>query len=226
MQRVEDVEHVFHLCFSAFAVVEGEEQDGEKREPLQGSKRDGVGAIIDGSYHQQKGNGTKSPRAVWQKVNGKGQQNSPHTVVDIKICAHQKLGENKHKKYHAGKGKNRSQTLPKLFAFQDAVNRINGNNRERKGDKNSLIKASHCHKINGLKDQCHGTYHAKVLGAILGVAATFGDHICKNREGDSANGAKDEDIGEEQKSYMVKRHAYHGNDFELIVRQPEFGFLN
>ena len=60
---------------------------------------------------------------------------------------------------------------------------------------------------------------------ILGVAATFGYHICKNREGDSANDAKDGNVGEEQKSYMVKRHAYHGNDFELIVRQPEFCFF-
>ena len=88
-----------------------------------------------------------------------------------------------------------------------------------------MIKAAHRHKINDLKDQRHGTYHAKILGAVFGVATAFGNHVGENREGNAANDAKDGNRGEEQKSYVVAKHAHHSNDFELIVGKTKFWFF-
>ena len=47
---VKDVEHVFHLCASALSVVETEERQGQKREPLQGLRGNCQQSAIKRSY--------------------------------------------------------------------------------------------------------------------------------------------------------------------------------
>ena len=226
VRGVEDVEYVFHFRFSAFSVIEGEENYREECEPLQSSKGYGKDGIMDGSCQQNECDADGAPKAVWQKVNGNGQEDSPKTVVNIEVGSLEENGENEHECRHKQQGRNRCQNHPKLFGFKNAVNGINGDDGKRKGDKNSLIKALHCHKINELKNNAHTRNHTKIFCTVFGIAATLGNHICKNGECESADDAKDILVGEEQKPHVVAQHAHHGNDFELVIGKTEFRFLN
>ena len=54
MRGVEDVEHVFHFCATAFTVIEGKEQNGDEREPLQNTERSlRKNGVMNGSYQQK-----------------------------------------------------------------------------------------------------------------------------------------------------------------------------
>lgn len=221
---VEDVKDVFHFRASALTVIKGEERNGKEREPLQVSECDGEYTVMDSSYHQQSGYSNHSPQTVGQKVNGNGQKDPPHAVVDIEVSLLQENWENENECCHGGKCSNREQAAPNLLGVQNTVYGIDGNDGERKGNQNSLVEAFHSHKVNNLKSRSHSGYEAKVFCAVFGISATLCDHISEDREGDSAQNAKDVYVREKPHTDMVKQHTDHSNDFELIIRKTEFWF--
>ena len=223
MRGVEDVKEVFHLGFAALAVVERQERKGEQRPPLNGVGHNN--GVIDRSYQQIEGSRANLPRAAGHQVNENRQQNSPNAVVDVKVGARQHARQNEHKCRHKKERAKGGKTSPDLFGFYNTVNGINNDDGKRKGDKNALVKALHCHKIDDLKNDAHSGNDAKIFGTVFGVATALGNHVGKNREGDSAKNAKDGKIGKEEQPYVVEQHAHHGNDLELIVCQPKFTFF-
>ena len=180
---------------------------------------------MNGSHHQEGSNTDNSPSASGQKVNGNGQKNSPQAVVKVKVGSHQKARQNKDEYRDKSKGTEGGKASPKLFGFYQTVNGVNGNDSKRKGDENSLVEAIHRHQENNLKQDAHACNHTEIFCTVFGVATALCNHISKNREGDSAQHAKERYVGEEQKAYMVEHHAHHSDDFELIVGKSEARFF-
>ena len=115
MRRVEYVERIFHLCFSALTVIKGEEENRQECEPLQGAEGYGEDGVMNGSCQQKNSHADGAPKTIWQIINGNGQEDSPQAVVKVKVGSLEQNREHEHKKDNKYKGSNRCQTRPKLF---------------------------------------------------------------------------------------------------------------
>lgn len=219
MNRIEQIKEPFKVGFAALSVIEKQNRQGEKSEPLNSG-------ICDGKQAKQGYDGKKPGCAVRQEPDYDREENTDQPVINGEVYVCKDMRKYDTEKENQCRYPEKEADGEWCLAFFEVLNREYQENRERKSDHDALAEGRNGDKKNELADKRNEREPTEITSHISCVRASFGNHKGEKREGDSANCTKGSDTGKENHSDMIAEHGASREELDRISGQSREGLFD
>ena len=213
MQGIIDIEKIFHLPFSARAVIERKRNECEKRHPL-------IACPINRKEKKGDAKSDELGDLIRCGKNDDGCEDTPDAVIHAVIRRREQMRKDLNQKN--GRDEGESEEYPRLgpLLFHGVIQRIDQKDGEGERDEDALIERIHRKEIDELTDHAETEHLQKIFQSVFRVFCALGDHEGEDGKRQSADIAQDIVLRKKLQTCMVTGHGDQGEDLQLIARKP------
>ena len=184
MQGIIDIEKIFHLPFSARAVIERKRDEREKRHPL-------IACPIDCKEKKRNAKTDKLGDLIRRGKYNNGSEDTPDAVIHAVIRRREQMRKDLNQKN--GRDEGESKEYPRLgpLLFHGMIQRIDQKDGEGERDEDALIERIHRKEIDELTDHTETEHLQKIFQPVFCVFCALGDHEGEDGKRQSADIAQD-----------------------------------